>query len=57
MGPKIDRKCWITKKLVEEGRHPSQKKKLCPGCGREISILGYKRWGHGPDCKRDKEEA
>lgn len=44
-------------KLVEEGRHPSQKKKLCPGCGREISILGYKRWGHGPDCKRDKEEA
>ena len=43
-------------KLVEEGRHPSQKKKLCPGCGREISILGYKRWGHGPECKRDKEE-
>jgi len=43
-------------KLVEEGRHSSQKKKLCPGCGKQISILGYKRWGHGPECMKRKEE-
>lgn len=42
-------------KRLAEGRHPSQIKKMCEHCMKEISIGMYKRW-HGDNCKLRKEE-
>lgn len=36
-------------KALREGRHPSQIKKICEHCGKEVSIGMYKRW-HGDKC-------
>lgn len=40
-------------KRLAEGRHPSQMKKTCEHCGKEISVGMYKRW-HGDNCKENK---
>ena len=40
-------------KRLAEGRHPSQRKKNCEHCNKEISIGMYTRW-HGPNCKSAK---
>lgn len=37
-------------KRLAEGRHPSQQKKICEHCGKEISVGMYIRW-HGDNCK------
>jgi hypothetical protein len=41
-------------KRLAEGRHPSQQKKTCEHCSKEISVGMYKRW-HGDNCKLKKE--
>lgn len=38
------------KRLIEEGRHPSQILHLCPHCQREVSKTTLTRW-HGDRCK------
>jgi len=50
---KIQRK--NAKERLENGTHPSQIKKTCPHCGKEIDIGNYKRW-HGDRCKSLFEE-
>lgn len=40
----------INKKLLEQGKHPSQLIKVCPHCGTKCSSAPYKRW-HGDKCK------
>ena len=37
-------------KRLAEGRHPSQQKKTCEHCSKEISVGMYTRW-HGDNCK------
>ena len=37
-------------KRLAEGRHPSQMKKTCEHCSKEVSVGMYKRW-HGDNCK------
>lgn len=40
----------MNKKLLEEGKHPSQIIKECPHCGKRCSSAPYTRW-HGDKCK------
>ena len=46
---------WVgsdsNKKRLAEGRHPSQMKKTCEHCGKQISVGMYARW-HGPRCSQ-----
>jgi hypothetical protein len=37
-------------KRLAEGRHPSQQKKTCEHCSKDISVGMYTRW-HGDNCK------
>jgi hypothetical protein len=37
-------------KRLAEGRHPSQMKKTCEYCSKEVSVGMYTRW-HGDNCK------
>jgi hypothetical protein len=43
----------MSKKLLAEGRHTSQIKKICGHCKRSISINAFSRW-HGDNCKHKK---
>ncbi len=36
--------------LLREGKHPSQMKKVCPHCKKEVNAPNYGRW-HGNNCK------
>lgn len=42
-------------KRLAEGTHPSQTKKVCEHCGKEISVGMYVRW-HGDNCKMNKDK-
>jgi len=61
LGPEHNRKMieegknpWVgsegNRKMLEAGTHPSQQKKICEHCGKEVSIGMHKRW-HGNNCK------
>jgi hypothetical protein len=39
-------------KRLAEGRHPSQMKKLCEHCDKEVSVGMYTRW-HGLNCRHN----
>jgi hypothetical protein len=40
----------INQKMISEGRHTSQIKKICEHCNKSISINMFHRW-HGDNCK------
>lgn len=44
----------INEKMLTEGKHTSQIKKICGHCGKSISINMFHRW-HGDNCKNKKE--
>ena len=44
----------INEKMLAEGKHTSQIKKICGHCGKNISINMFHRW-HGDNCKNKKE--
>jgi len=48
---------WVgpegNKKRLAAGTHPSQQKKICEHCDKQVSVGMYTRW-HGDNCKHNK---
>jgi hypothetical protein len=44
----------MNERMLAEGTHTSQMKKICGHCGKSISINMFHRW-HGDNCKNKKE--